>query len=955
LRDAFELIFGNATNAVIARDPSGRIIFANAAAARMLGRGSTAELIGIPVEGLWQRDPCRSPGSQDQWIHFRDSSNQLCTALLRTTNVSDESGELRFAILTLEEPDEPRTRATDRLAMLTSALAEPLTPRRIAEVVVALGPAALGASAAEIALVEDEATAEVLTSVDDRWRQVPLDAATPIVEVLRAGDMTIREGKDAASGEAFASVLLAVHGKALGALRLTFREARPLGEADHATLLALGQQCAHALERARLQGMESQARAEAASARAQLEAKHKLLKEVVRQLPAGVVCAEVPSGKVLVVNEQTFRIWNTTWVPPTTSADFPTFNGLFTEKHADPERWPLIRTMKHGETVTGEEMEILRDDGSTAFIRVNSAPVRDRAGNIIAAVTTYYDVTDEKRRETERQRLLEQLAVLAEASAGLSASLNYEATLESLGRLAVPRFADCCAVTMRDSEGAAEAVVMLAHVDPERERAIGVELAGAALATHKQRASSLLLAEVAEAHLDDVSMKLADLLRKAGAKSAIIVPLSIRGEILGEVVFLVTGRCYDRVDQETAEEVVRRFAAGVDNARLYRAAQDANRMKDEFLATLSHELRTPLTGIFAWGALLSKGELDAGKRAQAADAIMRSARSQARLIDDLLDVSRIVAGKLEVSLRPIEMQPVVNAAVEALQMASVAKGIGLETALNCSEGRILGDPERLKQIAWNLLSNAIKFTPRGGRVRVQLDQDDGRARLSVSDTGSGISPTFLPHVFDRFRQADSSSTRAHGGLGLGLAIVRHLVDLHGGTVRAESPGIDAGATFTVLLPLLMTDAPENCAPVNGTAPTSSIDPAALRGLSVLVVDDQVDALRALTLGLEHYGAKVVSAASVGEALRVLEWARPDVLVSDIAMPGEDGYALIRALRAGSVEHAMRTPAIALTAYASAEDRLRTREAGYQSHLAKPIQPVELAAAILALAEGRAAR
>jgi signal transduction histidine kinase/CheY-like chemotaxis protein len=376
-------------------------------------------------------------------------------------------------------------------------------------------------------------------------------------------------------------------------------------------------------------------------------------------------------------------------------------------------------------------------------------------------------------------------------------------------------------------------------------------------------------------------------------------------------------------------------------------AEAANRVKDEFLSTLSHELRTPLTSIIGWTSLMRAGQVKGEAHAQALETIERNARTQSRLIDDLLDLSRIISGKLLVETREVDLASVVSDSIEIVRPAANAKGIRL--TYECEPGAkiISGDPARLQQVAWNLLSNAVKFTPEGGGVCVRLRGDGSRVRLSVEDTGRGIRPEFLPHVFDRFRQADSATTRRHGGLGLGLAIVRHLAELHGGTVHAESDGEDLGSTFSVTFPLAQTSAPCACAGGHDATLTERVlnKPETLTGVRVLIVDDEQDTRALISTVIAQSGAEVTACATAGEALETLKTWRPHILMSDIGMPGEDGYALIRNVRALPPERGGRTPAAALTAYARDEDRGRALAAGFQLHLAKPFSPRELLAAV----------
>jgi len=385
-------------------------------------------------------------------------------------------------------------------------------------------------------------------------------------------------------------------------------------------------------------------------------------------------------------------------------------------------------------------------------------------------------------------------------------------------------------------------------------------------------------------------------------------------------------------------------------------AEAANRIKDQFLATLSHELRTPLTAIIGWAGLLRSQDFDGEMRTQALETVERNARTQAQLIDDLLDVSRIVSGKLLLDVKEVELDKVVANAINVVRPAADAKGIRITYDRESGRNFIKGDAARLQQIVWNLLSNAVKFTPEGRSVQIRLERIGAQIKLSVSDTGKGIAADFLPHVFDRFQQADSTTTRNYGGLGLGLAIVRHLVELHGGTVSAESAGEGLGATFSTTFPLLALST-EACGV--GAAGGDSRDCKTLNsrfrleGLRVLVVDDEPDTRQVISAVISKSGAEVKTCASVPEALETLQRWKPDILMSDIGMPGEDGYSLIRKVRSLSVESGGLTPAAALTAYAREDDRRQALAAGFQMHVAKPIGSMELISTVAYLA-GRAA-
>lgn len=377
-------------------------------------------------------------------------------------------------------------------------------------------------------------------------------------------------------------------------------------------------------------------------------------------------------------------------------------------------------------------------------------------------------------------------------------------------------------------------------------------------------------------------------------------------------------------------------------------AEAANRAKDDFLATVSHELRTPLTAMLGWTRMVRSGTLDADRTAHALETIERNAKAQAQLIEDLLDISRIISGKLLLNLQTVVLGAVIHAALRSIRPAAQAKGIALESKLGSEALWVSADPDRLQQVVWNLLSNAIKFTPKGGRVTVELQPVNSRAEIRVRDTGQGIRADFLPYVFDRFRQADSTATRVHGGLGLGLAIVRHLVELHGGSVSVASAGEGQGATFTLQLPIsaLRMESIRSKTGVSSGIATPFVCPVSLAGLRILVVDDEADTLELIGFVLRAGQAEVLTAASAKEAVEVFQKTKPDLLISDIGMPEEDGYDLIQKIR--QLPGGRKVPALALTAYARVEDRMRVLSAGYNMHVAKPVEPVELLTVLASL-------
>ncbi|MGQ0546542.1 MAG: ATP-binding response regulator [Betaproteobacteria bacterium] len=403
----------------------------------------------------------------------------------------------------------------------------------------------------------------------------------------------------------------------------------------------------------------------------------------------------------------------------------------------------------------------------------------------------------------------------------------------------------------------------------------------------------------------------------------------------------------DVTEQRRAQESLAQLYESERAARAH--AERMGAVKDEFLAMLSPELRTPVRALLGWTHVLRRQSVGEADLHNALDVIERNARVQTRLIDDLLDMSRITSGKLRLDVRPVDAASCVEAALETLRPAAEAKGVRVEKVLDSAAAPVSGDPQRLQQVMWNLLSNAIKFTPKGGKVQVLLERVNSHIEISVADTGAGIKAEFIDHVFERFRQADASTTRAHGGLGLGLSIVKSLVELHGGTVSAQSRGEGLGATFTVRLPLIVVHHPtgERIHPAS-SASAAPFVPADLSGISVLIVDDQPDARETLARVLAECGANVMHTASASDALRLIEEHRPHVLVTDIGMPGMDGYELLRRVRALPAARGGALPAVALTAFARSEDRTRALRAGFRAHIAKPVDASELVATLVSV-------
>lgn len=625
----------------------------------------------------------------------------------------------------------------------------------------------------------------------------------------------------------------------------------------------------------------------------------------------------------------------------------------------------LVVPLKISGALSGTLVFYYRTSQRFDDIRVRMAAA---LGNLAAAAISTAEMYEEQLSQREKvERAHQHSAFLAEASVALGSSLDYEATLKTVARLAVPRTADWCAVDILDGDGRLKRLAV-AHKDPEK-----VEFARTLRERYPEDPESpnsihqvirtgrpVVMSSIPDELLVGAARDEEHLraLRELGLTSYIAVPLVANGRTLGALTFVTaeSRRRYTDEDVQFAQAVAERAALAVDNARAYSEARAANHAKDEFLAILSHELRTPINAIMGWGQMLQHGMVDPARTAHAVDAIVRNAASQGRLIEDLLDVSRITSGKMRLDVEVVDAGAIVAAAVATIEPAADAKGVRIQTIVD-QGGRVYGDRQRLQQVVWNLLSNAVKFTPRGGRVQVHLLRVNSHLEIVVSDTGQGISADVLPHIFERFRQGDSSSTRTHTGLGLGLAIVRHLVELHGGTAEAASEGPGKGATFRLKLPLSIASTPavpDPIARVHPAAPTittGSLDVTALpdlAGTRVLLVDDEPDALEMVAYLLRQRNAEVVTAASVKEAIRELDASIPDVLLSDIEMAGQDGYSLIQTLRSRSLDEGGGVPAAALTAYSRPEDRAKSLLTGFDAHLAKPVDLAELIATVVRL-------
>ena len=604
-------------------------------------------------------------------------------------------------------------------------------------------------------------------------------------------------------------------------------------------------------------------------------------------------------------------------------------------------------------TVSENRPYTIPETGRDGFFRGHYSPLRDQDDNIVGGIAFIRDITEHKRAEEAAhdayQRMIFHMVNSPLAVVEWDTDFRVSRWSESAERLFGWKAEEVIGKHVGDWHFVFDEDVDAVEQVTNRQR-IGEEVQGVQRNRNYTKDGAVLYCEWYNSVLRDEAGNL----------------VSVLSQIL------------DVTTRKVAEEERAALLERERDAR--RQAQESDRLKDEFLATLSHELRTPLTSILGWAILIHKGEVEEANYERAIETIERNARSQARLIDDLLDVSRIITGNLRLDIRPINLKDVVEAAKDGLIPTAVAKRITIQTEFEGEGCLVKGDPNRLRQVIWNLVLNAIKFTPRGGSVTVSLECLDPYARLKVADTGEGIPPEFLPYVFDRFRQAEGSMTRKQGGLGLGLAVVRHLVELHGGNVRAESRGKGWGSTFTVDLPLAEDRRDPARAQLRRqeierrrSAGSTSTGPD-ISGVRVLLVEDDEDTRRLLALTLERRGADVTSAASSSEALRVFgtsskssgegsdeigritlrdQIIRPiDVIVGDIGMADEDGYAFMGKVRALPPDEGGLVPAIALTGYATRKDRERALAAGYQLHLAKPVEPEDLIAAIASLAVRR---
>jgi signal transduction histidine kinase/ActR/RegA family two-component response regulator len=606
------------------------------------------------------------------------------------------------------------------------------------------------------------------------------------------------------------------------------------------------------------------------------------------------------------------------------------------------EERPMYRAATEGGEVSGVIVDVVGGDNRRVTLMEYAAPLFSGDGKIRGAIGIFVDITERRRVEQEQR-------FLARASSILSSSLDYETTLKALARLAVPTFGDYCSVDVLREDGTFARVDMVVD-DPdrfevaERLRAYppSLRVEGPAVRAIRTGEPVVETSSPEKAHRSAQNPEHLELLRRFGVRSFMMVPLRSRGRTLG--LFSAgsfAGRRYEEHDLALARDVATRAALALDNAILYRNAQEANRLKEDFLATLSHELRTPLNALLGWMHILKMPSVDEPTKKRALESIERNARAQSVLINDLLDVSRVISGKLRIEQVPVDLPSIVLAAIDAVRPAVRAREIDLNVSLGSVTRQVWGDGDRLQQVMWNLLSNAVKFTPPSGRIEVSVEETASTVQISVVDNGVGIDSAFLPHVFERFRQADSSSTRMQAGLGLGLAIVRHLVDLHGGSVTVASEGLNRGTTFTVTLPT-------RAAAVSAAGQAARVDPACcLAGVRILAVDDDADSRELILLTVRAAEGEVMAVSSAPSALDAFTAFQPHVIITDLAMPGMDGFGLLREILRKNPDGT--PPVIAMSAYASQADIERSKSAGFARHLGKPADYQRLVTTIAELA------
>jgi PAS domain S-box-containing protein len=851
------------------------------------------------------------------------------------------------------------------LSDVASALAEVRSRSQVADVVVEQGMRAAGADVCTLYMLDQDGRAleligerGVAPEIVEKIRRITETTGSPqTFATLKSGQpiwaenesqsvatfpalaATEAEGRRA---KAFWSMPLVVEGRPVGLIGMGFHEPRSFSPEERGFIETFTKQCAQALVRAEHLEREDQARTWFAT--------------TLRSIGDAVIATDA-EGRLTFMNSIAERL--TGWTDAEARGrQLDDVFCILSERSRKSVESPVARVLREGAIVGLGNHTVLRPRrGPEIPIHDSAAPIRDASGRLFGVVLVFRDAAAEKREQAQRE-------FLANAGEALVSSLDYRAVLGTVARCAVPELADWCAIDIKEPGAPRAHQVAVAHVDPGKvafARDLGERYPPDPEATTGasqviRTGKSELYAEITAGMLEPFARDAEHLriLRDLRLESAMVVPLQGRAATLGAMTFVYaeSGRRYTTADLAFAEDFARRASMAIENAStlkevdeararertLRREAEVASRAKDEFLATVSHELRTPLNAILGWTLTLRSRKPDPEIDRPLA-VIERNARAQTKLIEDVLDVSRIISGKLALNLGPTNAADAIAAAIDTVTPAADAKGVHISSEVEPQSLAITADAERLQQVVWNLLTNAVKFTPKGGSVAVHGYREGSEICVRVTDTGEGIRPEVLPVVFEPFQQADTSTTRRHGGLGLGLAIVKQLVTAHGGTVSVSSGGAGKGATFVVRLPARST-----IPAVRASSVLTSPDRALPRldGLRLLVVDDEDDARVLVGAVLGEQGAEVHLVASASEALAQLSVIRPDVVVSDIAMPQMDGYALIRKIRALPASMGGRTPAVALTAYARSEDAKLAFAAGFQMHVAKPIEPSQLA-------------
>ena len=676
-----------------------------------------------------------------------------------------------------------------------------------------------------------------------------------------------------------------------------------------------------------------------------LQERPEIIEAMFDLLPIGIAIADDPLCNATRINPALARqlgLENAIQVSLATPFERRPVKSFTNGRPMTLEDRPMYQAARDGIEVKGRVIDVVRGDGSHLTLMEYAMPLFDACGKVRGAIGIFMDITEHRRVEEEQR-------FLAHASAFLSSSLDYETTLRALARLAVPMFGDYCAVDVLKEDGTFARVDLVVD-DPDR-RGVGDALkryppklsvespavraikSGAPFVDNNTGPEKASRSAQTPEHLE--------LIRRFGVRSFQMVPLRSRGRTLG--LFTTgsfSGRQYNEHDLSLALDVAARAGLALDNAMLYRTAQEADRLKEDFLATLSHELRTPLNALLGWMHIMKMPSADESTRKRALESIERNARAQAILINDLIDVSRAMRGKLRVESAPVDLSAVILAAIDSIRPAVRARDLDVNLSIGDLGRQVWGDADRLEQVMWNLLSNAVKFTKPGGRIDVTVNETAASVQITVADNGVGIEPAFLPHVFERFRQADSSSTRTQAGLGLGLAIVRNLVDLHGGTVTVHSDGLDQGASFVVILPTRHEAMPADAA-------MPALNATSLNGIRVLAVDDDQDSRELILLTVRAAEGNVMVVSSAERALDAITAFRPHVVISDLAMPGMDGYALVRAI-AATVSNP--PPVIAMSGHVNERDVQQSIEAGFARHLGKPADYQRLVETIAELAK-----